>query len=332
MWHPDGEALFNVTSSLRRVCWDLANPAITLDAENRGIKLMECFQPQLAQFQMKTVPQMIDKMGLPEKENEFWIEEKLDGERMQLHMTSDSNIKGGRKFGFWSRKGKDYTYLYGNGLEDEKSSLTRFLKDAFDPDVENIILDGEMITWDPATNSMVGFGTLKTAAISEQRNPYDGSGHRPLLRVFDCLYLNNLDLTQFQLRKRREALEKSVRNVEMRLEIHKYQKTKDPNVVDEELRKVIAEASEGLVLKNPFSMYRLNSRNNDWMKVKPEYMTEFGESLDCIVIGGYYGSGHRGGTLSSFLCGLRVDDNRIKAGQYILGHLQGFTDTFICRR
>ena len=40
------------------------------------------------------------------------------------------------------------------------------------------------------------------------------------------------------------------------------------------------------------------------MKVKPEYMTEFGENLDCIVIGGYYGSGHRGGNLSSFLCGL----------------------------
>ncbi len=68
----------------------------------------------------------------------------------------------------------------------------------------------------------------------------------------------------------------------------------------------MAEASEGLVLKNPRSIYRLNSRNDDWMKVKPEYMTGFGESLDCIIIGGYYGSGHRGGRLSSFLCGLRV--------------------------
>jgi DNA ligase-4 len=76
----------------------------------------------------------------------------------------------------------------------------------------------------------------------------------------------------------------------------------------------VAEASEGLVLKNPRSIYRLNSRNDDWMKVKPEYMTEFGESLDCIIIGGYYGSGHRGGRLSSFLCGLRVDQNHIQKG------------------
>jgi DNA ligase-4 len=50
------------------------------------------------------------------------------------------------------------------------------------------------------------------------------------------------------------------------------------------------------------------------MKVKPEYMTEFGESLDLIVIGGYYGSGHRGGNLSSFLCGLRIDENQSSQG------------------
>jgi len=43
-------------------------------------------------------------------------------------------------------------------------------------------------------------------------------------------------------------------------------------------------------------------------------MSEFGESLDCVIIGGYYGSGKRGGMLSSFLCGLRVTQNHIQAG------------------
>lgn len=61
-------------------------------------------------------------------------------------------------------------------------------------------------------------------------------------------------------------------------------------------------------------MYRLNSRNDDWLKVKPEYMSEFGESLDCVIIAGYYGTGKRGGALSSFLCGLRVTQNHIQAG------------------
>ncbi|KUJ22154.1 ATP-dependent DNA ligase [Mollisia scopiformis] len=314
MWHPDGEILFNVSSSLRRVCWDLWDPSIRLDDDRRGIELMSCFQPQLAQFSQHSIQKMIERMGCTSDNPEFWIEEKLDGERMQLHMKPDPNVKGGRKFAFWSRKGKDYTYLYGSSLEDQNSSLTRFLKDAFDPGVESIILDGEMITWDPVTRSMVGFGTLKTAAISEQRNPYGETGHRPLFRIFDCLYINDKDITGFMLQDRREALERVVKNVDMRLEIHKYQVAATAAEVETELRKVIEEASEGLVLKNPRSVYRLNSRNDDWMKVKPEYMTEFGESLDCVVIGGYYGSGHRGGMLSSFLCGLRVDDNAIKAG------------------
>lgn len=67
--------------------------------------------------------------------------------------------------------------------------------------------------------------------------------------------------------------------------------------------------------QNPRSIYRLNDRNDDWMKVKPEYMTEFGESLDLLVLGGYWGSGKRGGILSSYLCGVRVDGNHLKPGE-----------------
>jgi DNA ligase 4 len=66
----------------------------------------------------------------------FWLEEKLDGERIQLH-------KRGNEFRFFSRfgrrvipinanrKAKDYTYLYGTSFDDEESSLTRHLKKAF---------------------------------------------------------------------------------------------------------------------------------------------------------------------------------------------------------
>ena len=77
---------------------------------------------------------------------------------MQLHMINDDETPGGKKFGFWSRKAKDYTYLYGNGFEDPNSALTRHLKEAFDEGVENIVLDGEMITWDPEQDAMVPFG------------------------------------------------------------------------------------------------------------------------------------------------------------------------------
>ncbi|QSZ37187.1 hypothetical protein DSL72_009281 [Monilinia vaccinii-corymbosi] len=317
IWHPDGEALFNVSSSLRRVCWELADPTVTLEADETGVELMSCFQPQLAQFMPSSFQKLFDKMCPPDPENkdrEFWIEEKLDGERIQMHMEESDDVPGSYRFSWWSRKGKDYTYLYGNSFEDDNSALTRHMKDAFDPRVSSIILDGEMITWDPVTNKMVAFGTLKTAAISGKKDPFSDTAARPVFKVFDCLYLNGKNVTKYTLRDRRNVLEGSVRGVEGRIEKHDFRPAKSVSEIDPALRKIVAEGSEGLVLKNPRSMYRLNSRNDDWMKVKPEYMAGFGESLDCIIIGGYYGSGHRGGNLASFLCGLRVDDKQIRLG------------------
>ena len=313
IWHPDADSLFNVSSSLRRVCWELSDPSIRLEGEDRGVALMQCFQPQLAHFQMHSIQKMVDKMRPAEDDATFWIEEKLDGERMQLHMIEDDEVAGGKRFCFWSRKAKDYTSLYGDGFFDDKSALTQHLKNAFHHGVDNIVLDGEMITWDPEQDAMVPFGTLKTAANIQAGNPFS-QGWRPFYKVFDILYLNGQALTSYTLRDRRRALQGAIIEVPRRLEIHPYKETENAADVEPLLRKVVAEASEGLVLKNPRSAYRLNERNDNWIKVKPEYMTEFGENLDCCIIAGYYGTGHRGGKLSSFLCGLRVDENQIKQG------------------
>ncbi|KAK5118965.1 hypothetical protein LTR62_000176 [Meristemomyces frigidus] len=311
-WHPDAENLYNISSSLRRVCWELHDPEIRLEGDDKSIGLMQCFQPQLAAFQMRSMEVMVSKMNPTEDDPVFWIEDKLDGERMQLHMVEDDAMPGGKRFNFWSRKAKDYTYLYGKSFEDENSALTRHIAGAFDDGVRNIILDGEMITWNPKEDCIVPFGTLKTAALSEQKNQFT-NGNRPLFRVFDCLYLNDTNLTRYTLRDRRKALDGSINSVPRRLEIHGYQEAQSAADIEPRLREVLAERGEGLVLKNPRSPYRLNERNDDWMKVKPEYMTEFGEALECTIIAGYYGSGHRGGRLSSFLCGLRQDAESLQS-------------------
>ena len=312
IWHPDADLLYNVSSNLRRVCWELHDPTLRLEAEETDVNLMQCFQPQLAQFQMHSFEKMVQKMRFTDDDKEFWIEEKLDGERMQMHMAEDSSEPGGIKFAFWSRKAKDYTYLYGSSLDDDSSALTRHLKDAFHSGVRSIILDGEMITWDTVLDKIVGFGTLKTAALEAKVNAE--TEVRPVYRVFDILYLNGRVLTKYTMRDRRRALEGAVQPVYRRLEVQPYSVATKAAEIEPKLRVVVAEASEGLVLKNPRSMYRLNDRNDDWMKVKPEYMSEYGEDLDCVVIGGYWGSGRRGGTISSLLCGLRVDENHIKNG------------------
>lgn len=113
-WHPDAEALFNVSSSLRRVCWELHDPSFRLEDETRGVSLMSCFQPQLAQFPKRKLEDVVKAMG----SGEFWIEEKLDGERMQMHFNNG-------EYRWWSRKAKEYTHLYGDRRDN--GSVARFV-------------------------------------------------------------------------------------------------------------------------------------------------------------------------------------------------------------
>ncbi|KAH8668602.1 hypothetical protein BX600DRAFT_259920 [Xylariales sp. PMI_506] len=317
LWHPDAEALFSVSSDLRRVCWELFDPSTRLDGET-GITLMQIFQPQLAQYQFSgSFQKMVERMTASHRSEDgtdYWIEEKLDGERMQMHMMEDDSVPGGKRFGFWSRKAKDYTYLYGHGYLDEDSALTRHIKGAFSENVRNIILDGEMITWDMELDKIMAFGTLKSVVLAGKKNPYDEVGARAVFRVFDILYLNDTELTRYTLQDRRKALEQAVPGVHRRLELHDHTVATSADEIEPQLRRVVEEASEGLVLKNPRSMYSLNQRNDDWIKVKPEYTKEFGESVDVVVIGAYYGTGHRGGRHSSFMCGLRATQNDIDAG------------------
>ena len=315
VWHPDAEDLFKVTSSLRRVCWDLCDRGKRLESKDNSVKPMQIFQPQLAQFQLHDFDAMVKRMDLTKPGDEFWIEEKLDGERMQLHMVSDESMVGGKRFAFWSRRAKEYTYLYGDGFEDKNGSLTKHLRGVFDRSVEQIILDGEMVVWDPVLGGMAPFGGLKTAAIAEQEKRRTESDPRPMFIIFDILLCNEQVLTNYTLIERRKALKQVIANpVKGRFELHTYIAASTAKEIEDALRNVVAQASEGLVLKNPRTIYSLNDRNDNWMKVKPEYMTEYGEQLDVLVIGGYYGTGRRGGGLSSFLCGLRVDESQVSQG------------------
>ncbi len=85
--------------------------------------------------------------------NNFYIEEKLDGERIQLH-------KKGREYRYWSRKGKEYTYLY-------DKSLSPYITSCFSNEVDSIILDGEMVAYDTIKEVFEPFGSLKTAALGK---------------------------------------------------------------------------------------------------------------------------------------------------------------------
>ena len=74
----------------------------------------------------------------------------------------------------------------------------------------------------------------------------------------------------------------------------------------EALNEAIDKREEGIMIKNPDSVYKPNVRKGGWFKIKPEYVGGLMDELDVLVIGGYFGVGHRGGMMSHFLCGLAV--------------------------
>lgn len=326
-WHPDAIKSFNVNSDLRRVCWELLDENSVVNTVD--IQPFLCYKPQMANFAMKDYSELLSKINSPE----FYIEEKIDGERLQLHMVND-------EFRYFSRKGNDNTEKYGKNYSS--GSFTPLIKNFLHPNVRSIVLDGEIVSWNEVECIVEGFSRVKGAinmirnlesavgikksfhddeyndtdkpdpavkAPSKWRSAIeatDNNFHRhPFYIVYDILYMNGVSFLSYPLKERRRVLETVLKPVNHVIEIIKYTKGSTKDDIDKRFMDVMEKDGEGLVIKNPDSAYRLNSRNNDWVKVKPEYISNLGENLDLLIIGGYYGNGSRAGGLSSFLCGVR---------------------------
>nr|ODN87629.1 hypothetical protein L203_03409 [Cryptococcus depauperatus CBS 7841] len=301
-FHTDAIALFNVCSDLRRVCWTLHRPDIRLNENETTLQLFHPFSPQLCYRNSNSSHGAIAKLvGAP---NEFCMEEKLDGERIQLHMGDN-----GTKWFYCSRKAKDYTYMY--GAHPGEGSLTQYITGAFQEGVRNIILDGEMMVWDPILEKKLAFGILKTAAMDTSA---DENSARPCFVIFDILFLNDRCLTRTRLSERKRLLRSGriFKNIELfagRLELINEVIGKSKDDITTFLNRVLESREEGLVVKRMNSVYQMNFRGQDWVKVKPEYSDQMGENLELLVIGGWWGRGGRYGKISRLLCGLRVEEN-----------------------
>ncbi|KAJ7115869.1 DNA ligase 4 [Mycena epipterygia] len=293
VFHPDAQDLYNTCSDLKKVAWELWDPSRRLREEDKAVQLCSAFAPMLCKRPTKTIEGTVKEMG----GSEFIIEEKLDGERMQLH-------KRGNEYFYCSRKGKDYTYLYGKHLA--VGSLTPYIDKAFDPRVEDIILDGEMLVWDPVSERNLPFGTLKTAALDKSKKEHNP---RPCFKVFDLLYLNGQSLIEKSTSTRKKNMQACLKEIKGRIEFAVEYRGKTAKDVRTRMDEVMEARGEGLVIKHPASQYVLNGRNMDWIKVKPEYMDNMGETVDVLVVAANYGSGSRGGGVSTLICAV-VDDRR----------------------
>ncbi|KAG1798001.1 uncharacterized protein BJ212DRAFT_1488739 [Suillus subaureus] len=81
VFHPDAQDLFNICSDLKKVAWELWDPSRRLNAEDKSIQLFRAFAPMLCKRPTHKIEDSVKEM----QGHKFIIEEKLDGERMQLH-------------------------------------------------------------------------------------------------------------------------------------------------------------------------------------------------------------------------------------------------------
>lgn len=349
-WHSSASKLFNVTSDLRRVCWELYNETVTVCTSD--VQPFLCFKPQMANFAMKDYGELISKIG----SKSFYIEEKIDGERLQIHMKEG-------EFRYYSRAGNDKTEKYGKNYEDTRGSFTSLIKGFVSDKVKSIILDGEIVSWNEVEGMVEGFSRIKGATImlkdlgdivgvkgnsfSRRWNNEDdfeandandfrnssnqdnavlskwkqavetvgGLPHRHgYYIIYDLVYLNGLSLLSFPLRERRRVLNAIINPIEHVIKVIDFTEGTTKDDIDKRFLEVMEKDGEGLVVKNPDASYGLNVRDNSWVKVKPEYIDNLGENLDLLIIGGYYGNGARAGGLSSFLCGIRNSDKEEEDG------------------
>ncbi|KAG0049537.1 DNA ligase (ATP) [Gryganskiella cystojenkinii] len=298
-YHPDAADLFNVCSDLRKTVMDCADLHVRISTSS--VTLMNPFKPMLSK-KIHSAKEVVELMRM----HPFWIENKLDGERVQVH-------KDGENYRYWSRNSTEFTRLY--GATPNEGSLTPFLHPLITSKAESLILDGEMLEYDPATKEILKFGTVKTAGGDHSTDEHK---RRPFLYVFDVLFMNGASLIEHPLEARQEMLPALIpREEEGRIQILQHQiGTTEQHIIDA-IDTAVEDRQEGVIIKDPKSKYIPNGRGSEWIKIKPEYMDSKGQTLDVLIVGGYYGSGSRGGqgVVSSYLCAVRDDIGRAQDGK-----------------
>uniref|UniRef100_A0A3P9LD70 DNA ligase n=1 Tax=Oryzias latipes TaxID=8090 RepID=A0A3P9LD70_ORYLA len=279
-FHPDAAELYNVNTDLNKVCQQLHDPSVSLSDVSIG--LFSAFKPMLAA--VANIRNVEKQMG----NSPFYVETKLDGERIQLH-------KDGDVYKYFSRNAFEYTQQFGGSPLE--GSLTPYIHNVFKSHVANCILDGEMMAYNPTTETFMQKGSR-----FDIKKLMDDSELQTCFCVFDVLLVNDQKLGKEALRKRHEILQTVFTPAKGRMHLVPKSEARSVQEVVSALNDAIDSREEGIMVKDPLSIYKPDKRGEGWLKIKPEYVDSLMDELDLLIVGGYWGKGRRGGMMSHFLC------------------------------
>ncbi|UCG29171.1 MAG: ATP-dependent DNA ligase [candidate division WOR-3 bacterium] len=241
-----------------------------------GIRILSPVKPMLAQ-----IAKSLDDVYL--ENDEFALEHKLDGIRIQIH-----------------RQG-DVVKIFSRHLKDITSHFPELVQNAKKLPVNRFILDGEAIGVDDRRRP-VPFQVL--ARRTTRKKDIDKIRHQvPVVpQYFDVLCADDEDLTGKAYAERVRILHDIVRK-KTYLTAQKKPIGKNDAVgfYEQSLRR----GNEGVVVKLLESEYRPGKRGKSWFKIKGTH------TIDCVILAAEWGHGRRRGLLSNLHLGV-LDETRTK--------------------
>ncbi|EDM78982.1 DNA ligase (lig) [Plesiocystis pacifica SIR-1] len=223
-----------------------------------------------------------------------WVERKYDGIRMMLHKSSDAH-------------GSVLCAAYTRGRKDWLEQIRGMRQTITNLPCRDVIIDGEL------HGTVLDLDGPRPATVYEVYASLSGEVvQRPVnlkYAAFDLVYLNGQDLTQLQLRQRRQALQSFLGPatnwpLPIPLEIAEGQLANNKNDVNRLYQYFRNQGHEGIITKDLDGVYALARRDPNWLKRKPEI------TLDLVLLQGIFSvtTKQKAGMFGSFAIGARTAD------------------------
>jgi DNA ligase 1 len=234
---------------------------------------------------MPTAQAIFDKLG------PCVAQPKLDGFRIQIHIDKRTAHP---KIEFFSRNLVDMSYMFPDLVE----ALIKL-------PVKEFICEGEAIAYDPHTNTFLPF--QETVKRKRKHGIQEAVSEFPLqVYLFDLLYLNGTDYMDKTHAERRKKLLELLKDFkDDRVQVIEEKKINSAQELRDYFDQQIDLGLEGVVVKKSDAIYQPGKRNFNWIKFKRHEEGQLEDTIDCVILGYYAGSGKRAAFgIGAFLVGV----------------------------
>jgi len=233
------------------------------------------------------------------EKDEAALEFKYDGFRMLINKDEKGNVR------IFTRRLDEVT----NQFPEVKEYVKKFVK------ADNFIIDSEAVGYDKKTKKYLPFQSI-SQRIKRKYDIEKIAGELPVeINAFDLLYLNGKSLISEPFSERTKHLRKIVKDEKWKFVSARQLITSDQEKAQEFYEKAVEEGEEGIMIKNQNSPYQPGARVGFMLKLKPA-----ANEFDLVITGAEYGTGKRGGWLTSFNISCRDEDgNFLEIGKVSTG-------------